>query len=1094
MALSDNSPTMAVFEDTLYIFYTDVVSRNIHYLTVAKEGTVQIESKKAIPNSPVNVNNLTAITNNFKPQASSVGRWGILLFYSDDANNVASLFFTKYDQYRDPYPSWRIGYLYQYNEKCQGDIGICEDRRHPNTFLVAWTGTDADGSLNTAFIDRYTYRMTEKDTYSDHGSNGDGPTLFLKDNPDNADVHILWRGKNDDTTIWQGVINTTNKKQFAQFSLPAGVGTSYASPTLISLNEMITYMIWTSANPKSPYQIMIAKGRDYAYQDWMGKLLKDEHTLKNIVLPGSNNAGMNDLAQILAFPDMYKLLEVPDFGQCNECGFVTQTADVKEQMEMGYRYFGINLTTDLYNVQDLGGFFYIDGDILHSAVLPVVDVTTVTTTCLGQGFTSLLKGAYDFLQAHPKEFVIVNIKDLIGKEPSKTFIVDALLRSLSEYEDVIYHKKHEKTFADLINQPIGGFRGKIILTVADTTVARLANLILDVFATSDNSQYHYVNPFNSQISKLVDNQTNFFKNSAYTGSYKRIDWQTSLFKEKVLCDLRPFNECMTKPKIGFWHHLKYLANCSEELFEVGSTVVRAIAAPEDPRSLVTIIGWIASLYGETSLKTVQDANKFLYPAVYDMVHSQVIRADNMVNIIYTDASDYLYTDLCMQLLTDFNEYDDVNAHNDYIQVASTHVGVSCAQPNSGIASVSVRGGVAPYKYHWASTGDTMATATGLSEGYHKVSVTDALGHRVTRKVYVSMHAQAHSGLARSNVSKTEVQPYGLSNHYEADCDQLIARIESDYLTTAVGDSVTASVWIDKQSNGGHVRRHYQLLPTKNAASATADVTLYFTQPDFDEYNRRATSFKVPTNPQDSAGIRNLIIWQTPGRSTDGSGGLLTYTPKRKELFLNPADVVWNAAVSRWEVSFHTEGFGGYFLATYDVQQKNEWLRADAYMTGGKPLIQWQVAEKNVREYYVEYSFDGKRFVYAGSLPSVGLEQHTYRFSHLSFQKSAATVPQEVVYYRVRQLSNNGQYLLSETLPVNLASDRHLYVYPNPFAADLTIQSSLETTAVVYDMIGRVVHALALQKGLNQVPTAVLPPGFYIIRTAGGESHKLVKSH
>ncbi|MBD2756581.1 T9SS type A sorting domain-containing protein [Spirosoma validum] len=1091
-AYANYVPTMAVYEDKLYIFYNRQKDNQVKYLAITQEGTVTIAERGDLPGSPTDLVNIVAYP---LPEVDG------LIFFGKGANDnhIRTYVVGKKLNYLPytKYSTWRQIYDQTLSDQCVGNVSLCEvsgGRR-----LVAWTGTDSH--LNTAFLDyanNYDFVLLDKHTHTDHSSHIDGPLLFRKENADDTDVHILWRGVNDDTKIYQGVINPDNKNTFGQFAMESKIVTTNFTPTLISLNEMTTYMFWPAATASDPpyntrYTIMMAKGFDYKRQDWMGTLTKDEHTLKNLVLPGSHNAGMNDATQISAFPTFYKALNIPDFGACNECGFVTQTLDIKEQMEMGFRYFGINLTNAHYTPNDIrNNPYYDDENLLHTSVQPV-DHGMSTSTCLGEGFENILKNARAFLHDHPKEFIIINIKDTNFTETSTTSIVDDMNAILPKFKDVIYQKTYEKTFADLINQPIGNFRGKIILTVAGSSFADVVHLIQDVFETSHDNQYRYVNTTNASTDKLIQNQTNFFNNASYTGSYKRMDWQISLTLEKVLCDLRPYNACKESPKPGFWHHVMHIAECAGELYEMGETIVEAIAEPEDPRNAIKIVGWIASTFGNTSLTTVQNNNKHLYPTVYDMVRNKIIRQNNMVNIVYAEGVDYLYTDLCMQLLTDFNEYDDVNPHNNYIQVASSHVGVTCANPKSGIASIRVKGGVAPYTYHWLSTGDTTATVTGLPEGYHKVRITDAMGHKVTRKVYVSMQPHAHSSLAYSNVSKTEVQPYGLPNHYEADCDQLIAKIESDYMTTGVGDSVTASVWIDKKPNGEYVRRHYQLMPAKNAAVATASVTLYFTQQDFDEYNRQGTLYKLPANSQDSARMRNLIIWQKPGKTSDGSGLLLTYTAKKKEIFLKTSDVVWNEEARRWEVSFHTEGFGGYFLATYDVQQKNEWLRADAYVTSGKPLIQWQVAEKNIRQYYVEYSFDGRNFAQAGSLASSGMGQHTYQFSHLAFQKPTTSFSQEIVYYRVRQLANDGQFSLSEIMPVSLADSERLLVYPNPFSTELSILSSIETTAAICDITGRVIYNATLQKGKNQISVALLPPGFYIIKTASGESHRLVKA-
>ena len=56
---------------------------------------------------------------------------------------------------------------------------------------------------------------------------------------------------------------------------------------------------------------------------------------------------------------------------------------------------------------------------------------------------------------------------------------------------------------------------------------------------------------------------------------------------------------------------------------------------------------------------------------------------------------------------------------------------SCNGKNDGTATVHPFGGSAPYTYVWSPSGQTSATATGLTAGTHKVIVTDAEGDFIT---------------------------------------------------------------------------------------------------------------------------------------------------------------------------------------------------------------------------------------------------------------------------------------------------------------------------------------------------------------------------
>ncbi|HTB31116.1 MAG TPA: T9SS type A sorting domain-containing protein [Bacteroidia bacterium] len=63
--------------------------------------------------------------------------------------------------------------------------------------------------------------------------------------------------------------------------------------------------------------------------------------------------------------------------------------------------------------------------------------------------------------------------------------------------------------------------------------------------------------------------------------------------------------------------------------------------------------------------------------------------------------------------------------------------VSCNGNNSGSATVTAIGGTAPYTYSWSPSGQTNATATGLSAGTYTATVTDAVSEIVTAIVTIT---------------------------------------------------------------------------------------------------------------------------------------------------------------------------------------------------------------------------------------------------------------------------------------------------------------------------------------------------------------------
>lgn len=150
-----------------------------------------------------------------------------------------------------------------------------------------------------------------------------------------------------------------------------------------------------------------------------------------------------------------------------------------------------------------------------------------------------------------------------------------------------------------------------------------------------------------------------------------------------------------------------------------------------------------------------------------------------------------------------------------------------------------------------------------------------------------------------------------------DCEML-ARLEPSG-SHPVSGNVTARVFVKAapftSGNNLFARRHYEIVPTAQAATATGVVTLYFSQADFNLFNNVST-VDLPTSPTDFAGSHRLRIFFFSGSSTSGLPEEYNVTP----LEIDPQEerIVWNTNLNRWEVSFFSRGFGGYFLGSSNV--------------------------------------------------------------------------------------------------------------------------------------------------------------------------------
>ncbi len=172
----------------------------------------------------------------------------------------------------------------------------------------------------------------------------------------------------------------------------------------------------------------------------------------------------------------------------------------------------------------------------------------------------------------------------------------------------------------------------------------------------------------------------------------------------------------------------------------------------------------------------------------------------------------------------------------------------------------------------------------------------------------------------SNSGKTvyynrQIQP--TSETTTCHCDVFNNIISSTEATGAnpVSGNINANVWIESVSPTTYARRHYEINPESGDTTTTGKLTLYFSQADFDVYNTSTGSnvYKLPGNENDNLGIAQLRIERRTGTSSDGTGLATTYDAGIETIDPEDDDIVWNSEANRWEISFNTTGFGGYFL-------------------------------------------------------------------------------------------------------------------------------------------------------------------------------------
>ena len=364
-------------------------------------------------------------------------------------------------------------------------------------------------------------------------------------------------------------------------------------------------------------------------------------------------------------------------------------------------------------------------------------------------------------------------------------------------------------------------------------------------------------------------------------------------------------------------------------------------------------------------------------------------------------------------------------------------------------------------------------------------------------ITVNPSANANAGTAgqAAECVTIPVYPTASTTFSSNTCNPISAITPSG--ASPVSGNIQSCVTVDAivQSYNGipYVPRHYSLEPSTNAATATATITLYFTQSDFDAYNSaRGSNPALPQNPTDAAGIANLRITQFHGTGTTPD----TYVGGSGDIDPTDNNIVWNASASRWEVTFDITGFSGFFVSGSPITPLPLTLTAftGEQTTTGNQLHWTTTMEENTASFFIQKQTTGN-FEDIARLPAAGNSHQLLQYSYTDAEKGDAR-------YRLKMTDIDAKFTYSRILALygNTAS-LSIRILPNPASTpqSLTIGSPSTTGAVltVTDMGGRRIKEkhLTLQKGGNSVDPSIiaaLPQGIYLIAIATGQQQQTVK--
>ncbi len=402
----------------------------------------------------------------------------------------------------------------------------------------------------------------------------------------------------------------------------------------------------------------------------------------------------------------------------------------------------------------------------------------------------------------------------------------------------------------------------------------------------------------------------------------------------------------------------------------------------------------------------------------------------------------------------------------------------------------------------STTGSTVVANPTATQTYTVNAVNPANGQTgsTTVTVTVSPNSFVLAGTAGgAQICQNIGVSAGGSYYRDGNCN-LIATVTpagASPVTNSINTCTKVDVNSTKRGTSDlYLARKYDIEPIQNAATATANVTLYYKQTEFDNFNARALDSghkSLPVNSGDATGISNLVLRQfhgtgtAPGHYTGSSVDFTTATPG--------FTVVWNSTRSWWEVTVPVTGFSGFYITSKKIVTLPISLEYFKGSTVGKTnVLNWKVNCTSLQaKMEIQRSADGLNYYTIATI----IADEARCSQPFDYTDNAPLDNKN--YYRIKIIDVDGHYGYGNIVLLTVKNSRFelLSLSPNIVTSENSILKinaleRKEMTVAVTDFSGRVIQQqkLQVQPGANTVTllTGKLASGTYLV-TAYTEGEK-----
>lgn len=398
-------------------------------------------------------------------------------------------------------------------------------------------------------------------------------------------LFYIWKGQKNDSRIYYTSAEKTGAPS-KQNVLPGYFST--VNPVAICDVDGNNFIMTYAGSDRKMYLSYFAS---YNPASWMQDLLfnsKSDYTLKDIVIPGSHDAGMSVLTAAAGLQSQ----------TINECNTLTQTQNISKQLNAGMRMFDLRI----------GSY----KNVLHTKHCSSDCMAEAIGGGYGEKLHTILTDIKSFLKKNTKEIVVLNFSHFCEQETPNKDLVDTIVQTLGA--DLMYRNSGKNINEVKLNE----LAGKVVVLFERYVHA---DRIVDSSAIADASDA-FINwrreyAATNDLNKLASAEERFFvrlKDGVHKNDLIRLDWQLTQSPDEAALICNDFQSEKTSPVIN---GAMFLTN----LIKKNKSIV------------------------DLSLK----GNNYLPAKMNEWLANGTINKNNKPNVLYVDVAGTWITDYCVDL-------------------------------------------------------------------------------------------------------------------------------------------------------------------------------------------------------------------------------------------------------------------------------------------------------------------------------------------------------------------------------------------------------------------------------------------------------------